>query len=102
MRDAGGILIGKTNCPAGGGGGETVNDLFGRTSNPYDPGRTPAGSSGGEAAAIASGMSPCGLGSDSGGSLRMPAHVCGIAGLKPTAGLIPLTGSSTNTARSDR
>jgi amidase len=92
MREAGGILIGKTNCPPGGGGGETVNELFGRTSNPYDLRRTPAGSSGGEAAAIASGMSPCGLGSDSGGSLRVPAHVCGIAGLKPTAGRIPLTG----------
>jgi amidase len=92
MREAGGILIGKTNCPPGGGGGETVNDLFGRTSNPYDLRRTPAGSSGGEAAAIASGMSPCGLASDSGGSLRVPAHVCGIAGLKPTAGSIPLTG----------
>jgi amidase len=92
MRDAGAILIGKTNCPPGGGGGETVNDLHGRTLNPYDLSRTPAGSSGGEAAAIASGMSPWGLGSDSGGSLRMPAHFCGIATLKPTAGLIPITG----------
>lgn len=92
MREAGGILIGKTNCPPGGGGGETVNDLFGRTSNPYDLRCTPAGSSGGEAAAIASGMSACGLGTDSGGSLRMPAHVCGIAALKPTAGRIPITG----------
>jgi amidase len=92
MREAGGILIGKTNCPPGGGGGQTSNDLFGRTVNPYDLARTPAGSSGGEAAAIASGMSPCGLGSDSGGSLRMPAHFCGIATLKPTAGRIPITG----------
>ena len=92
MREAGGILIGKTNCPPGGGGGDTVNELHGRTSNPYDPALTPAGSSGGEAAAIASGMSPCGIGSDSGGSLRMPAHVCGIATLKPTAGLVPVSG----------
>lgn len=92
MRRAGAILIGKTNCPPGGSGGETVNELHGRTVNPYDLRRTPAGSSGGEAAAIASGMAPCGLGSDSGGSLRMPAHVCGIATLKPTAGRIPLTG----------
>lgn len=92
MREAGGILIGKTNCPPGGGGGDTVNELHGRTFNPYDLGRSPAGSSGGEAAAIASGMSPCGLGSDSGGSLRMPAHFCGIVTLKPTAGRIPVTG----------
>ena len=92
MREAGGILLGKTNCPPGGGGGDTANELHGRTSNPYDPARTPAGSSGGEAAAIASGMSPCGIGSDSGGSLRMPAHVCGIATLKPTAGRIPVSG----------
>jgi amidase len=92
MREAGGILLGKTNCPPGGGGGDTVNELHGRTSNPYDPTLTPAGSSGGEAAAIASGMSPCGIGSDSGGSLRMPAHVCGIATLKPTAGRIPVSG----------
>jgi amidase len=92
MRAAGGILIGKTNCPPGGGGSETVNDLFGRTRNPYDLALSPAGSSGGEAVAIASGMSPCGLGSDSGGSLRVPAHFCGIATLKPTAGRIPITG----------
>jgi amidase len=92
MREAGGILIGKTNCPPGGGGGDTANELHGRTWNPYDHTLTPAGSSGGEAAAIASGMSPCGIGSDSGGSLRMPAHVCGIATLKPTAGRIPVSG----------
>lgn len=58
MRAAGGILIGKTNCPPGGGGSDTVNDLFGRTHNPYELALSPAGSSGGEAAAIASGMSP--------------------------------------------
>ena len=92
MREAGAILFGKTNCPPGGSGGETVNNLHGRTHNPYDMALSPAGSSGGEAAAIASGMSPCGLGSDSGGSLRMPAHFCGIATLKPTAGRIPISG----------
>ncbi len=92
MREAGGILLGKTNCPPGGSGGDTANELHGRTANPYDDALTPAGSSGGEAAAIASGMSPCGIGSDSGGSLRMPAHVCGIATLKPTAGRIPVSG----------
>ena len=92
MRSSGAILLGKTNCPRGGSGGVTDNELHGRTLNPYDARRSPGGSSGGEAAAIASGMSPCGLGSDSGGSLRMPAHFCGIATLKPTAGRIPITG----------
>jgi amidase len=93
MNAAGAILLGKTNCPPWGGGLETENPLYGRTVNPYDSARTPGGSSGGEAAAIASGMSPFGLGSDSGGSLRYPAHFCGIATIKPTAGLIPLTGA---------
>lgn len=92
MRSAGAILLGKTNCPRGGSGGATDNELHGRTLNPYDPQRSPGGSSGGEAAAIGAGMSPCGIGSDSGGSLRVPAHFCGIATLKPTAGRIPITG----------
>lgn len=92
MRSAGAILLGKTNCPRGGSGGVTENELHGRTLNPYDRHRSPGGSSGGEAAAIAAGLSPCGLGSDSGGSLRMPAHFCGIATLKPTAGRVPITG----------
>jgi amidase len=92
MRSAGAILLGKTNCPPGGSGGVTENELHGRTLNPYDPSRSPGGSSGGEAAAIGAGISPCGIGSDSGGSLRMPAHFCGIVTLKPTAGRIPITG----------
>jgi amidase len=92
MRSAGAILLGKTNCPRGGSGGVTDNELHGRTLNPYAAERSPGGSSGGEAAAIAAGMSACGIGSDSGGSLRMPAHFCGIATLKPTAGRIPITG----------
>lgn len=92
MRASGAILLGKTNCPPGGSGGVTDNELHGRTLNPYDAQRSPGGSSGGEAAAIGAGMSPCGLGSDSGGSLRMPAHFCGIATLKPMAGRIPITG----------
>lgn len=92
MRSAGAILLGKTNCPRGGSGGLTDNELHGRTLNPYDVRRSPGGSSGGEAAAIAAGLSPCGIGSDSGGSLRVPAHFCGIATLKPTAGRIPITG----------
>ena len=93
MRAAGAILLGKTNCPPWGGGSVTENSVYGRTNNPYDLERTPGGSSGGEAAAIAAGESPCGLGSDSGGSLRQPAHFCGVACLKPSAGLVPLTGA---------
>ena len=92
MRAAGAILLGKTNCPPGGGGAETDNELFGMTRNPYDPARSPGGSSGGEAAAIAAGMSACGLGSDSGGSLRLPAHLCGVATLRPTAGRVSMAG----------
>jgi len=74
MKAAGAILLGKTNCPPGGGGGACDNPIYGRTNNPYDLERTPAGSSGGEAAALAAGESPLGIGSDSGGSLRVPAH----------------------------
>ncbi len=92
MRAAGGVLLGKTNCPPGGGGGDTDNPVYGRTDNPYDVTRTPGGSSGGEAAIIAAGGSPLGLGSDSGGSIRVPAHFCGVAGLKPTSGRVPNTG----------
>lgn len=93
MRSAGAILLGKTNCPPGGGGGETDNRVYGRTRNPYDLARTVGGSSGGEAAAIAACMSPVGIGSDSGGSIRVPAHFCGIASLKPTSGRVPATGA---------
>ncbi len=93
LKAAGAILLGKTNCPPGGGGGDTDNPVYGRTNNPFDLDRTPAGSSGGEAAAIAAGASPLGLGSDSGGSIRVPAHFCGIAGLKPTSGRVPNTGT---------
>jgi amidase len=93
MRRAGAILIGKTNCPPGGVGSDSWNPLHGGTRNPYDINRSPGGSSSGEAAIIAAGGSPLGIGSDSGGSIRMPAHYCGIAALKPTAGLIPATGA---------
>ena len=86
MREAGAILLGKTNCPPGGTGVVTDNPVYGATRNPYDLDRSPSGSSGGEAAAIAAGASPLGLGSDSGGSIRTPAHYCGIAALRPTAG----------------
>ena len=93
MRAAGAILIGKTNCPPGGVGGDSWNPLHGGTRNPYDINRSPGASSSGEAAIIAAGGSPLGIGSDSGGSIRLPAHYCGIAALKPTAGLIPSTGA---------
>lgn len=93
MREAGAILIGKTNCPPGGVGGDSWNSLHGGTRNPYDVSRSPGASSSGEAAIIAAGGSPLGIGSDSGGSLRMPAHYCGIATIKPTAGLVPSTGA---------
>jgi amidase len=92
LRAAGAILIGKTNCPPYGGGIETDNPVTGRTSNPYDLSRTCGGSSGGEAAAIASGASAFGIGTDSGASVRLPAHFCGLAALKPTTGRVPLTG----------
>jgi amidase len=93
MRRAGAILLGKTNVPPGGSGGVTDNSVYGRTRNPFDGERSVAGSSGGEAAIQAAGGSPVGLGSDSGGSLRVPAHYCGIATLKPTAGRVPNTGA---------
>jgi amidase len=93
MRAAGTILLGKTNCPPGGAGVVTENPIYGATRNPYDLDRSPSGSSGGEAAAIAAGASPLGFGSDSGGSIRTPAHYCGIAALRPTVGRVPNTGA---------
>lgn len=92
LRAAGGILLGKTNTPEFTWSNETDNDVYGRTCNPYDLARTPGGSSGGPAAAVASGCSPFDIGSDTGDSIRQPAHVCGIAGLKPTSGRVPRTG----------
>jgi amidase len=92
MRRAGAILLGKTNVPPDGAGGVTDNPVHGRTNNPYARERSPAGSSGGEAAIQGAGGSPVGLGSDSGGSLRVPAHCCGVAALKPTTGRVPNTG----------
>ena len=92
LKDAGGVFLGKTNVPEFILWWETDNLVFGRTNNPWNPDRTTGGSSGGEAAAISTGASPMGIGSDVGGSIRMPAHYCGIAGLKPTHGRVPLTG----------
>jgi Asp-tRNA(Asn)/Glu-tRNA(Gln) amidotransferase A subunit family amidase len=96
LRDAGAIILGVTNTPELLMAWETDNLLYGRTNNPWDLTRTPGGSSGGEAAAIASGMSAAGVGSDGGGSIRVPAHFTGICGLKPTPGRIPTTGHFPN------
>ncbi|HEV2732029.1 MAG TPA: amidase [Terriglobales bacterium] len=96
LRAAGAIVLGTTNTPELLMAWETDNLLYGRTNNPWDLTRTPGGSSGGEAAAIASGMSAGGAGSDGGGSIRVPAHFTGICGLKPTPGRIPATGHFPN------
>jgi Asp-tRNA(Asn)/Glu-tRNA(Gln) amidotransferase A subunit family amidase len=92
LRKAGAIILGTTNTPELLMAWETDNLLYGRTNNPWDLSRTPGGSSGGAAAAIAAGCSAGGVGSDGGGSIRVPAHFSGICGLKPTPGRIPATG----------
>lgn len=92
LRQAGAIVIGKTNTPELTMGSSTDNTIYGRTHNPYDLSKSPAGSSGGSVAIVAAGGSALDIGSDTGGSIRNPAHVCGLAGLKPTVGRVPLTG----------
>jgi len=92
LKAAGAILVGNTNTPEFLMSYETNNLLSGRTSNPWNLDYSAGGSSGGESAAIASGCSMGGVGSDGGGSIRVPAHFCGICGLKPTPGRIPVTG----------
>src|SRR5262245_41161650 len=92
LRAAGAIVMGKTNTPDLTLGYETTNLVYGRTGNPYDPGRTSGGSSGGASAIVAAGGSPLEVGTDTGGSIRLPAHFCGVAGLKPTAGRVPRSG----------
>ena len=92
LKAAGAILLGSTNTPEFLMAYETNNSVYGKTSNPWDLSRSAGGSSGGEAAAIASGCSAGGIGSDGGGSVRVPAHFCGISGLKPTPGRIAATG----------
>ena len=89
LRAAGAIPIGRTNLPDFGLRVHTDSALHGLTRNPWNPQRSPGGSSGGEAAALATGMSPLGLGNDLGGSLRNPAHCCGVASIKPSAGAVP-------------
>ncbi len=92
LKAAGAIILGKTNPAEMAMDYTAENPLFPPTNNPYDPTRTPGGSSGGEAAAITTCMSPAGLGSDLAGSIRIPAHFCGIVGLKPTTGRVPAEG----------
>ena len=92
LRAAGAVLMGKTNTPELTLSGETHNLIYGRTNNPYDVLRMPGGSSGGSAAIVASGGSALEIGSDTGGSIREPAHLCGITGIKPTSGRTPRTG----------
>ena len=93
LREGGGILLGKTNLPEFALRAETSNKVFGCTLNPWNLERTAGGSSGGEAAAIAAGLSPLGIGTDLGGSNRLPSHYCGIVGFKPSHGRVALTGS---------
>ena len=92
LRAAGAILMGKTNTPELTMAGETDNSVYGRTNNPFNLERSPGGSSGGAGAIVTTGGSPFDIGSDTGGSIRMPAHLCGIAGIKPNSGRVPRTG----------
>ena len=92
LRQAGGILIGKTNLPFASYDWQCRHPVFGRTNNPWDRGRTPGGSSGGSAAALAARLTPLELGADVAGSIRVPSHFCGVAGLRPTEGRLPLDG----------
>jgi amidase len=92
VRGAGGVILGKTNVPVGLGDWQSYNEIYGTTNNPFDLGRTPGGSSGGSAAALAAGYGPLSLGSDIGGSLRVPAFHCGVYAHKPTFALVPARG----------
>jgi amidase len=98
LRDAGAVCLGKTNVPEFGAGSQTYNAVFGPTRNPYDPTRTPGGSSGGAAAALAAGMIAIADGSDYGGSLRNPASFCNVVGFRPTLGLVPAEPSTRRAA----
>ena len=92
LKEAGAIVIGKTNVPVALADVQSVNPIYGRTHNPHDLTRVPGGSSGGSAASLAAGYVPLEFGSDIGGSIRTPAHFCGVMGLKPTYGTIPFDG----------
>src|SRR5579875_1278022 len=92
LEAAGAVVLGKTNVPVGLADWQSYNDIYGTTNNPYDLGRTPGGSSGGSAAALAAGYGALSLGSDIGGSLRVPAFHCGVYAHKPTIALVPSRG----------
>ena len=92
LKAAGAILLGKTNVPVLLSQPQSDNPIFGRTNNPWDLSRTPGGSSGGACAAVAAGLTPLDVGSDLGGSIRIPAHFCGVYGLKPTARRVSVAG----------
>jgi amidase len=92
LRAAGAVILGKTNVPVALGDLQTYNPIYGTTNNPWDPGRTPGGSSGGSAAALAAGFGAVSLGSDIAGSLRIPAHFCGVYAHKSSFGLLPSRG----------
>ena len=94
LRAAGAIVLGKTNLAQLIWFNETDNPVYGRTNNPWNLERSPGGSSGGEGAIVAAGGSPLGIGTDIGGSVRFPAHCCGVHGLRPTPGLLPATGTA--------
>src|SRR5256712_2535216 len=89
LRDAGAVILGKTNCPEFAAGGNTFNDVFGRTRNPWDPTRSAGGSTGGGAAGVAARVIALAEGTDLGGALRIPPSFCGVVGLRPSPGLVP-------------
>ena len=89
LRSAGAVILGKTNVPVFGFGPGSTNAVYGQTCNPWNTARTPGGSSGGSAAAVAMGMGSAALGSDGGGSIRVPSSFCGVFGLKPSFGRVP-------------
>ncbi len=92
LREAGAIIYGKTNLPIYAGDLQSYNEIFGTTNNPFGRERTPGGSSGGSAAALACGFTPLELGSDIGGSIRLPSHMSGVVGHKPSYGIVPAHG----------
>ncbi len=94
LRAAGAVVLGKTNVPPNLADWQSANPVYGRTNNPWDPARTPGGSSGGSAAALAAGLAALEMGSDIGGSLRVPAHCCGVYAHKPSHGLVPMRGNA--------